>query len=183
MKYFTSDWHLWDERQLDSPNPLLRNVPFLGHYEDRIIKSCSILEESDELYFIGDLTTTDEEDLLNIMNEIPVCYKALIIGNYDEPRIDIVSQFFVDVCEDMELILGDNRVYLNHYPEKCQKYMKENTGVDFSITGHIHSLWKVARKMINVSVDAWDARIISEKEILYVWNAINNHYDHNVFLK
>lgn len=56
-----------------------------------------------------------------------------------------------------------------------------NKPTSFCLTGHIHSLWKVQPKMINVGVDAWNYRPVSEDEILFCWNAMQNFYDENVF--
>ena len=122
-------------------------------------------------------------DEIKILSELPPCKKILVIGNYDEPIIDNLSEYFDDVCDDITIDLGGNTVYVNHYPEKCRDEIAVNESIDFCITGHIHSLWKVMPKMINVSVDAWHFRPVSEEEILYVWNAIQNHYDNNVFLR
>lgn len=35
--------------------------------------------------------------------------------------------------------------------------------------------------MINVSVDAWHFKPVSETEILFCYNAMQNFYDENVF--
>ena len=52
----------------------------------------------------------------------------------------------------------------------------------FNIVGHIHSLWKVQRNMVNVSTDIWNFSPVSEDKILFIRNAIENFYDENVFL-
>lgn len=81
----------------------------------------------------------------------------------------------------MTILLDKFTVLLNHYPTKCIEEMRKDAGIHFSITGHIHSLWKVQRKMINASTDAWHFKPVSSEEILFCWNAMQNFYDENVF--
>jgi len=52
----------------------------------------------------------------------------------------------------------------------------------FNIVGHIHGLWKVQPNMVNVGVDAWHFRPVSEQEIRFVYDAMRTgKYDENVF--
>ena len=75
---------------------------------------------------------------------------------------------------DVTIEIYDKKYYLNHYPANC-------IDKEFSITGHIHSLWKVQKNMINVVIDAWHYFPVSEKEINFIRIACEKYYDKNVF--
>ena len=65
-------------------------------------------------------------------------------------------------------------VHLNHYPVEARPDI-------FNLVGHIHSLWKVQRNMINVSTEAWSYFPVSIEKIEFTIEAIKKHYDQNVF--
>ena len=47
--------------------------------------------------------------------------------------------------------------------------------------GHIHKLQMVKKNGLNVGVDCHNFKPISLEEVLWYKNAIENHYDINVF--
>jgi hypothetical protein len=112
-------------------------------------------------------------------------YKILIKGNYDissenggtakyEINDKVLLKYFDEVYDELEIEIGGEKVYLNHFPTN----MKSET---FNIVGHIHGTWKVMRNAINVGVDAWHFIPVSEDLIKFQMNGIRNHYDQNVF--
>ena len=48
-----------------------------------------------------------------------------------------------------------------------------NNTVQKYICGHIHNRWKIYRNIINVSVDAWDYKPVSIKQIEYTFKAVS----------
>ena len=208
-KYFTSDWHLGDDRIGINGKPNLFYRPF-GSIEEQnntIINNFinSNFKDGDELWHLGDVVYANNEeswDVLNIIrHRFPNSKFNLIVGNYDEDKLDMLENYFDLIWKDGGYIhLGGNidfensknskpflKVALNHYPIKCKEWMNSedvafgNVPTSFAITGHIHGLWKVQRNMINVGVDAWHFKPVSEDEILFCWNAMQNFYDENVF--
>lgn len=177
MTYFTSDWHLGDPRyQLFYRD---KNSIY-----DMMVNFLKIFKDGDTLYHLGDAVYEFNEDtegtLSFLKSKYPNSELNLIIGNYDEDKLDLLKPYF-NIHEDFyfeEEELG--ALYLNHYPVKCKKILQETT-VQLAITGHIHSLWKVQRGMINVGVDAWHYKPVSLEEIKFCWNAMQKFYDENVF--
>ncbi len=168
-RWFVSDLH-FDDSRFDL---FYRPFTNLKEQHDTIIKNWNeIVGQDDEVYVVGDVSVTDEGlkyvDKLNGK-------KTLIMGNYDDPRdIKILQSKFDTIVTRLGMYLDGNELFLTHYPEKA----KPNV---FNIVGHIHSLWKVQRNMINVSVDAWNFKPVSEEQIIFCINAIKKHYDVNVF--
>lgn len=184
MKYFTSDWHLGDDRIGINGKPNLFYRPFSSVAEqDREIFNridFSGIEAGDTLYHLGDVFYNEGDFQMHIMENIKKRLKSvkmiLIEGNYDVGKTDLLSNFFDDIKDSDNVEIGGNTFYLNHYPVNC-------IGSEPSLTGHIHGLWKVQKGMINVGVDAWHFMPVSEETILFCWNAMQNHYDENVFIK
>lgn len=187
MKYFTADWHLGDDRIGINAKPNLFYRPFksLEEQNETIVKGIddSGFVDGDYLYHLGDVFYRECKEEESIMNQIRKKYPNsifhLIIGNYDEEKIDYLRQWFDRVDHEYKLNYFDfGDVYLNHYPVRTLNLMKD---AKLGITAHIHGLWKVQRKLINVGVDAWHFKPVSEKEIEFCYNAMTNHYDENVF--
>jgi calcineurin-like phosphoesterase family protein len=138
------------------------------------------------LYHLGDVVVGDSPSSIRFLRLIRNKYSktkwVLVKGNYDDDRTDI-HQYFDEIYEsDTYTDVGGYNVYLNHYPTKVVDAFNHSLNpYDFGLTGHIHGLWKVQKNMINVGVDAWHFRPVSEDEILFCWNAMQNHYDMNVF--
>lgn len=175
MKYFTSDWHLFETR------------PHLFHRFDmttekmkqslsRQVEEISKNDPEAEYYHLGDVNYNNPDfyfiqQLKEISNGRPW---HLLYGNHDEQFRDILAATFDTAQDELWLDIDNKYAYLNHYPVKCRDK-------EFAITGHIHSLWKVQPNMINVGVDAWNFNIVSEKMIIFTREAIEKHYDENVF--
>lgn len=188
MKYFTSDFHLGDDRigTNGKPNLFYRPFEFIDEQDSIIINNfrLSNFKDGDELWHLGDVIydLNSEKYLDQLRKLYPNSKFNLIIGNYDEDKLEVLGKYFDSIQEWVELNIGEYNVFLNHYPITCQTHLNEFNSWDFAITGHIHGLWKVQKNMINVGVDAWHFRPVSETEILFCWNAMQKFYDENVFL-
>lgn len=195
MKYFTSDWHLGDDRIgiNNKPNIMLRPFKSLREQHTTIIQGLKeTLKDGDKLYHLGDVVY--DKEYLSLLEHItqelfPNVEFILIVGNHDDNKFEDISPFFNRAYESNTINIGKHNVYLNHYPKKCYDFLKLETpfngmldDIDFALCGHIHSLWKVKRKIINVGVDVWNYKPVSEKQILFLHNAMKNFYDENVFL-
>lgn len=190
MKWFTSDWHLGEDRIGINGKPNLFYRPFksINEQNNAIMDNFfnSGFEDGDELWHLGDvLYNIDEHLLLSPLKvRFPNSKFNLIIGNYDEGKLDILKKYFDTVQNDAMILLENSYVYLNHYPIKCKDLNYEivsGCSIDFSLTGHIHGLWKVQKGMVNVGVDAWHFKPVSETEIDFCMNACEKYYDENVF--
>lgn len=180
-RFFTSDLHFGDDRL----NLYGRDLMFKSSKEvdEYIIRKWNeVVSEKDLVIVLGDVSITKEGlDNINLCNG----EKWLIKGNYDinvneggtakyEINDNILSKYFTKILNDLVIVIGNEKVYLNHFPTNCKSEM-------FNITGHIHGTWKVQRNMINVGVDAWHFVPVSEELIKFQINGIRNHYDQNVF--
>ena len=214
MKWFTSDWHLGEDRIGINGKPNLFYRPFSSTEEQnlKILEQflSSGFKDGDELFHLGDVVYDWKNgDYVNasyvlrrLRKEYPNSKFFLIAGNYDIDKLDKLKQYFDYIWENGGIThLHDNqfgydyvKVYMNHYPISCKHNIIEyaemmtNTGtaygnhpISFALTGHIHGLWKVQEKMINVGVDAWHFKPVSEEEIMFCWNAMHRFYDENVF--
>lgn len=173
MKYFTSDWHLGDKRVEDYFDPFFRPFSDVNEQDNLIIENTNkYVGKDDELYHLGDVVI--DRNKCCLLDQVKCKRKILITGNHDIDKLDKLAKHFDEIRFDTRLnILGIN-CYLNHYPLNKIEPM-------FNIVGHVHGLWKVKRNAVNVGVDCWYFEPVSEKMIAYIYNAINNHYDENVF--
>lgn len=177
--YFTSDWHLGEDRiGVDGkPNLFYRPFDSVRIQNSQIkINFLKTVKDGDEIWHLGDVLYTDKafDYFKSIRAALPNSKFNLVIGNYDEDKIKDLKKVF-DTVQDQTIIeIGGKSFYLNHYPAKC-------IDKEFSITGHIHGLWKVQKNMINVGVDAWHFKPVSEEEILFCRAACEKYYDTNVF--
>lgn len=181
-KYFTSDWHLNDDRIGVDGKPNLFYRPFDSVHSQNVAIlngfKYSGFQDGDHLYHLGDVFYNFDEHGYMVMKMIRERYPkstfTLIKGNYDDNRVVNLMPFFDDIYVDKTIIIKDKEYYLNHYPVNCIEK-------EFSLTGHIHGLWKVQKNMINVGVDAWHFRPISEDQIDFCRTAIEKYYNNNVF--
>jgi len=172
MRYFTSDKH-FGETRLDLFHRDLLNIT-TEQFDIMLIANFSKLTKLDTLYHLGDVALNEEKIFL--LDSL-VCKKILIRGNYDmENKVNqkYLEQVFDEIHDELEIEIDGVKMYLNHYPTKCKDDM-------FNLTGHIHGLWKVQKNMINVGCDTWHFKPVSEKKIMFTYNAIQKYYDDNVF--
>ena len=194
MIYFTSDWHLGEERIGINGKPNLFYRPFssIREQNDCIMNNFySVFKDGDILWHLGDVISGNIENAERRLQEMKIEYPNstfnLILGNYDIDKQEILHKYFDNIYEEYNYFGFDKNinVYLNHSPINCKNKFcpadPYNGVFSFTITGHIHGLWKVQHKMINVGVDVWHFRPVSMDEILFCWSAMKNNYDSNVF--
>jgi calcineurin-like phosphoesterase family protein len=132
----------------------------------------NIVKPEDTVYYLGDFAYTEES--IKKAEELNG-KKHLIRGNHDE-KFDkkLFEPYFETVQDSLELTIkhgGEELdVFLTHYPAK---------GISdrFNLVGHIHGVWRLQKNMLNVGVDAWHFKPITQEEILFFYNAICKYYD------
>ena len=179
--FFTSDLHFQDERlNLYGRDLMFNNSKEVDDYIIRVWNEKISIE--DLVIVVGDVSMTREglHYLKDLNGE-----KWIVKGNYDnsvenggtakyEISDEILSEYFTKVVSDLELEIGGEIVYINHYPT--------NARIDvFNIVGHIHGTWKVQRNMVNVGTDAWHFNPVPEDLIKFQMNGIRKYYDQNVY--
>ena len=164
MIWFTSDTHFGSERTLK-----LSQRPFktVSRMDTEIIDNWnSVVSPRDTVYHLGDFGDYTRARQLegNII---------LIKGNYEENCM--VEDVFSEVKNSyyFELSGGEN-IFLNHYPSKHDPYK-------FNLFGHVHKLCMIKRYGLNVGTDCHNFYPIDLETVLFYKNAIENHYDNEVF--
>ena len=167
MIYFTSDTHFNQQRTLE-----LSRRPFdsVEHMNNILVQNWNnIVKPEDTVYHLGDFGDITYRDYLN--GRI-----ILLIGNYElkDYAHSELNEYF-DIIEDpTEATIRGHEFYLVHEPANQHPYK-------FNLFGHIHKLQMVKRNGLNVGVDCHNFKPISLEEVLWYKNAIENHYDYNVF--
>lgn len=147
---------------------------------------------NDIVYVLGDFAMGHKDNVLKYGSRLNGT-KLIIPGNHDKihpvmhknkpQRIDSATELWTqagfhirDLQEVLELPYPNKEGFINlnlcHFPYKkdhtpSTRY-KEYRPVDqgeWLLHGHIHELWKVDGKQINVGVDVWDFRPVSIAQI------------------
>lgn len=173
MNWYTSDWHLNETRITQEFNPFFRPFQSIEEQNNIIISNCNkFVNENDTLYHLGDVSI--DIDGISLLSKLKVKKRILIVGNYDEDKLAELGNHFDDVQISLNTNINNEIYHLNHYP-----VLADNTKMN--IVGHIHGLWKVQPRIINVGVDAWHFQPIDENRITFITNAMRKFYDKNVF--
>lgn len=173
--WFTSDTHFSSIRTLE-----LSKRPFktVEEMDETLIKNWnSVVGKDDIVYHLGDFGAYSIVNKLN--GKI-----NLIFGNYerkDNLTDETLLNFgFNNVYRGDRVLLSlpDNKLKLNlcHEPSNCIV-----VGSIFNLFGHIHKTQMVKRFGLNVGIDCHNFFPINLDTVLFYKNAIENHYDDNVF--
>lgn len=164
MIYYTSDTHFGHHNIIG-----YCDRPFYNVYEmNRTITENwnAVIKPDDVVFHLGDFCFRRDtyRDFLN--GNI-----VLIRGNHDKKNaIGCVGY-------SLELKIGEFNCFLTHRPVIESKYYQSDLSLldkfDFIICGHVHNNWKVNGKNVNVGVDVWDMKPISEDELLSLLRSIS----------
>ncbi len=159
MNFYTADWHLFHNNIIHMKD-LHRKFTSMSHMENTIKKNINeVVKKEDHLYIIGDLAwlRPDQKMRLHPILEKINGIKHLILGNHDELNpFDYENAGITSI--HTSLIVNDR--ILCHDPAK--------SCVDRTRTwlvGHVHTLFTVQKNCINVGVDVWDFKPLSEIKI------------------
>lgn len=177
-RYFTADLHLGETRlelmQRPFRNDLENDQAIISNFR-------RVLTDDDELIIVGDAVSKSAHNPINSLRQLDFIpgKKFLIRGNHDEQFTDEqLVPYFEDVYahgDGIELTVSDIPCYVTHYPTRGKKDK-------FNLVGHIHSAWKVQLNMINLGVDVHNFRPVSEHHIGFLYKAICEFYDNDVFV-
>lgn len=185
MKYFTSDQHFGETRIGNGkPDLFFRQHSFssVDQQDEYLMHRINEVVGENELIHLGDVVVDLER--IKILDKLKSKFRILITGNYDTDKMDELGKYFDEIYDfgwfEVEGI--PDPVYCNHYPSDCKKYLEGWKNKHFTLTGHIHGLWRVQRGILNVGCDAWHYNPLSEKDIAFYYNAMEKVYDENVFV-
>lgn len=166
MRYFTSDCHF-------GHNNIIRfcNRPFTSVEEmnEKLVENWNkVVTKEDTVYCLGDFSMNNPKRFAERLNG----KKILILGNHDSVVESKLA--FDEVLGYTQIEIGGNKVHLKHYPyrenvgpydKKFLHVMMQDDG-NWLIHGHVHNAApKLVGKSINASVEWWDYKPFSEKEV------------------
>lgn len=175
--WLTSDTHFGHQRTLDLSKRPYKNIEEMN--QDIISKWNDKVNKNDTVYHLGDFG--DFEILKKLNGNI-----ILLFGNYEfdyfrnKQNINIkdyllqkgFKDVFIEKC--LTIQLGDKQYNIVHEPS-------HQVGDNFYLFGHIHKLQMVKRNGLNVGVDCHNFYLLDIETIEFYRNAIENHYDEEVF--
>lgn len=184
--WYTSDPHFGHVNKNRSGVISFCNRPFkdMDDMMEQIrIKWNKKVKPEDQVIFVGDTWFYwNKEDAKKYMDSLNG-RKILVRGNHDRKPREMNAMGFDFVCEQMEVLIGNERVTVSHYPFRIPRhkhlwYVFKNkiakffgvkgTWVDkyyyrrpkdegqFLIHGHTHDKIQVKGRMIHVGMDAWN---------------------------
>ncbi len=171
MKYYWSDSHFNHEGILTLASRPFRN---LKEMTKTLIRNFNdVVSDDDVTYCVGDFAMARHYEL-NIITRIFDQLNGthhLILGNHDEFKpFDYVRMGFKTVHTALELdlnITNEEALYREEYKvilvhDPCVSCIDRNK---IFICGHIHDLFLIQENVINVGVEMWGFKPVSETEI------------------
>ncbi len=181
MNFYTSDLHFWHKGVIEFckrpwATPEEMNEGLIQNWN-------SVVGPTDSIRILGDVFFCGTKKIGEIAHRLNGI-KHLYLGNHDWDKINKnklnrwVDEFgFASVQKDGAVHLEgfDELVNLSHFPylnegdhTELQRYPEHrliNNG-KYLLHGHVHSYWLKKDKMINVGVDVWGWKPVSEQQIL-----------------
>jgi calcineurin-like phosphoesterase family protein len=160
VNWFTSDQHFNHENIIKYCS---RPFESLGAMNAAIIERWNeTVRDEDTVYVVGDVFLGDAGAGAGIVRKLRG-KKVLIKGNHDRSHRTMLESGFDEVWQRKSIELLDGRKAL-----LCHKPLPESVinHVDLQVHGHRHSGPIVSGKRVNVCVDLWDYRPVSEEEII-----------------
>ena len=165
--FFTSDTHFSSDRHIKmSQRPFLNvvdmDMTFISNWNKRVTSN-------DIVMHLGDFGNTDMLKKLNFGKLM------LLKGNYERKTTDFhIDDDRVEICDTMSVDINGRYIACVHEP-LC------GISNDFYLYGHIHEKGKVKKNGFNVGIDANNYNLVSVDTVRFYMNAIEKHYDDNVF--
>lgn len=172
-KFYTADFHLGMRQILEYENRPFQTIEQMNY---KLISTCCEQSKMDDVIIhVGDLATWkyDRGEFgLNvrpeeIVKQIPATF-INIRGNHD-PSNKITS-----IAKSLRTSLGKKyvNVSVSHYPSYDERSENSFIKNDIHLCGHVHRKWKHCLDTtnhvlnINVGVDVWNYKIVSEEELI-----------------
>lgn len=177
MNWYTSDQHFQHTRILEYCK---RPFSDTREMEKALIENfCALVKPEDTTYHLGDLMMSRTQHPLNqIMPQLPGRH-ILILGNHDQLEpFKYIDLGFESVHTSLEVDLYDLEEPPDPFVPECTLILAHDPAVATVaenrqfLCGHVHKLFKQVKNVINVGIDVWDFKPVSEKQILELIRAI-----------
>lgn len=169
--FFTADTHFSQLRTMQ-----LSQRPFINidEMDYQLISNWNkTVSPNDVVYHLGDFGNP------TIISFLSFKKMTLITGNYETEQTiaDLLKDKRVELCTHPEYINPNNgeRYVMMHEPNS------HTIESNFYLFGHIHNLQMVKNNGFNVGTDLHNFTPVSLDTVTFRKNAIENHYDDNVF--
>lgn len=184
VRWFTADLHLGHANIIRYCRRPFADVHAMD--EALVDNWNAVVGPGDEVWVLGDFALGPIAETLP-MAKLLEGRKVLVTGNHDrcwpgqrkrgpewEARYRDAS--FDEVLHGtVEVDVGPHRVLAGHFPYRGDSQahdrftdMRPSDTGGWLLHGHVHDKWKVNGRQINVGVDVWDHRPVSEDEIAAV---------------
>lgn len=189
--WFTSDWH-FGHKNIMTFCP--QRLDFLGLSDPTDVDQMNLalvrlwnatVAPEDEVFFPGDACMGKLSETLTYIGELNGLIH-LFWGNHDRPhpainqgeKQDKWIQTYADAGFHTQRLDGfynfpnGYTALINHFPyegdsdeggDRYPAYRPEDSGFPL-VHGHVHDMWQVRGRQINVGLDAW-GRLLSEDEV------------------
>ena len=161
--------------------------PFDGvaHMDERLVDRWNErVGDDDTVLVLGDVALGPIASSLALVREL-AGRKVLVAGNHDRCWAGngrralawherYLDAGFAEVRQGtIDVEVGAHRVRAGHFPyegdshdeDRFTSYRPEDDGC-WLLHGHVHDRWRQRGRMINVGVDAWDHRPVSEDDVV-----------------
>lgn len=186
--FFTSDLHLGHENLVIKG---YRSFSSVDEMNDTLIDNWNdLVSEDDIVVILGDVVMGQRAKTLPLVRRLNG-FKMLYCGNHDYPWVGCsakerakISDYFnlggLDYIEPNgsgQMDIGGHQVNLCHFPysgdhtdeERFTEHRPADNG-NVLLHGHVHDMWKVNGRQINVGVDVWDFCPVPKSDILDLIN-------------
>lgn len=164
MRYFTADPHYGHNNAIEYCNRPWKNSDIMDRKLIEIYNSC--VNKEDTGYFLGDFSIKRSgygQYYINILRKLNG-RKILILGNHDTLKPSKYVEYgFESVHTSLEIQIGSHNVVLVHDPAASIMDKKK-----IFLCGHVHTLFKRLKNVINVGVDVRNYTPVSELEIIEI---------------
>lgn len=199
--YFSSDWHLGEEKYTEQGYPTHSYLSNLSVSEKINLckKLVSDLPENSKIYFLGDAIV--DPNYLHVFIDMfkKQSNKIFILGDKEYQTLPIKYNLPVEetirnlvkggweVVYDTTININGNKSLLTHKPlDAKKKLVNGNIEADMVICGHIHGIWRTQKMdipFLNVGIDAWCNQLVSLEWVNYQYDAVDKgYYDGNCFI-
>lgn len=132
--FFTSDTHFGHGHIIDFCERPFSSIEEMD--EKLIINWNSVVGKNDTVFHLGDFCLGNANKWNNILDRLNGKIH-LIIGNHDLRNLRLsVRDRFESVSLEQHIMVGNQKIYLNHYPFLCFSGSYDGT---WQLFGHVHT--------------------------------------------
>lgn len=180
-RFFSADLHFGHRNVISYCE---RPFTDLEHMTEGLIFNWNrVVSSHDEVWILGDFSFYNSTKTAAILSRLNG-RKNLVRGNHDDVKTDEKAWrlgYTLFVSKARVALSDGTEVNLSHYPyvgdsTETDRFLDRRLPDDGSwlLHGHVHREWKIRVPQINVGVDVWDYKPVSEAQILDLISVAND---------